>query len=171
MDLTDISVRAKGDYPKIVAAQDDAQTVAILKDLANAIGGELDAILTYNFQSTVADKSFSDVAELFEEIAEVEMIHLSLLMHAITAFGGMPKYESATNAPFNTNAVNYATKLKDILEHDIREEQNAINNYTRAITMVKNQSLKDLFARIIEDEQLHIDALKQVRATVQFLSF
>ena len=170
MEFDDIELRVKQPYPKIEGAVDDPQTVAILKDLANGRDGELCAILTYNFQSTIADKTNEDIGEIFEEIAIVEMHHLGLLMHAICDFGGTPKYDTGNGAPFNTNSVNYSTKLKDMLEIDIREEQGAIASYNNAIKMVKNQSLKDLFARIILDEQKHIEALKQVRAQVQFLS-
>lgn len=171
MDLDDIIVRAKGEYPKIENATDDMQTVAILKDLAFAKEGELAAILTYIFQSTIADKSNSELGELFEEIAIVEMTHLGLLMHAISAFGGVPKYEASNGMAFNSSCVNYNTKLKDMLEQDIKTEQDGINDYNQAIKMVRNESLKNLLARIILDEQKHIEALKQVRATVQFLSY
>lgn len=170
MDLNNILVKAAGDYPQIVDATDDNLTVAILKDLAFSKQGELGAVLTYIFQSTIADKSNSELGELFEEIAITEMAHLGLLMHAITAFGGLPKYETGNGVPFNVNWVNYSTKLKDMLEQNIRGEQIGIDNYNQAIKMVKNQSLKDLFARIILDEQKHIEAQKQVQATVQFLS-
>ncbi len=170
MGFENIELRVKQPYPQIEGATDDLQTVAVLKDLANGRDGELCAILTYIFQSTIADKTNDDIGKIFEEIAIVEMCHLGLLMHAICDFGGTPKYEISSGAPFNINNVNYNTKLKDILDIDIREEQGAIANYTQAIKMVKNQSLKDLFARIILDEQKHIDALKQVRAQVQFLS-
>ena len=171
MDLNNILVKEKKDYPEIENAIDDNQTVAILKDLAFSKQGELAAVLTYIFQSTIADKSNDDLGELFEEIAITEMAHLGLLMHAICAFGGVPKYETSNGVPFNTNWVNYNAKLKDMLEQNIKGEQEAIENYNQAIKMVKNQSLKDLFARIILDEQKHVEALKQVRATVQFLSY
>lgn len=170
MEFLDVELRVNKPYPQIENATDDAQAVAVLKDLANGRDGELTGILTYIFQSTIADKTNADIGEIFEEIAIVEMHHLGLLMHAICSFGGTPKYETSNGAPFNVGGVNYAPKLKDMLEADIREEQTAIANYTQAIKMVKNESLKDLFARIILDEQAHIDALKQIRAQVQFLS-
>lgn len=170
MEILDVDLKVKQPYPQIEGAVDDPQTVAIIKDLATGRDGELCAVLTYIFQSTIADKTNDDIGEIFEEIAIVEMHHLGLLMHAICDFGGTPKYEAGNGAPFNANSVNYNTKLKDILEIDIREEQGAIASYNQAIKMVKNQSLKDLFARIILDEQKHIEALKQIRAKVQFLS-
>ena len=171
MNLQNITVRASGIYPEIVEATDDPQTVAILKDLAFSRESELSAILTYMYQSTIADKTDPDIGKVFEEIGMVEMTHLSLLMHAITSFGGVPKYENSNGVPFNTNYINYTTKLKEMLENNIRGEQNGINNYNHAIRMFKNQSLKDLIARIIQDEQKHVETLKYIRDNVNFLSY
>ena len=170
MNFENIVLRDQSPYPEIEDALDDKQTVAILKDLASGRAGELNGILTYCFQSTIADKTNPDIGEIFEEIAIVEMRHLGLIMHAITKFGGVPRYESANGSPFSTGAINYSTKLKDMLELDIRDEQLAIDSYNQAIRIVKNESLKALLARIILDEQLHIEALKQIRDNIQFLS-
>ena len=57
-----------------------------------------------------------------------------------------------------------------MLENNIRAESVAIENYNMAKDKVKNQSLKDLFARIIEDEERHIEIFKRIRDNVQFMS-
>ena len=98
------------------------------------------------------------------------MIHMDLLMHAVTDFGGVPKYEDSQGNYFSTNCINYTTKLKEMLDHNIRAENMAINNYREAIKRVKNESLKNLFSRIIEDEEQHIKAFQQIRDNVRFLS-
>ena len=36
--------------------------------------------------------------------------------------------------------------------------------------VLENQSLKDLFARIIEDEQRHLEIFKTIRDSVEFMS-
>ena len=45
-----------------------------------------------------------------------------------------------------------------------------IENYNMAISKVKNQSLKDLFKRIVEDEQRHLEIFKRIRDNVEFMS-
>ena len=170
MDFKDLEVKIKQPYPEIIGAQDDAQTVAILKNLAFSRVGELSGVLNYIYQSVVADKTHEEIAQIFEEIGVVEMLHQDMLMYAIRDFGGNPKYEDSQGNFFNTVNLNYSMKLRDMLENNIRAESIAIENYNMAINRVKNQSLKDLFARIIEDEKRHLEIFKRIRDTVEFMS-
>ncbi len=170
MDLDNLELRKHDPYPEIVDANDDKHTVAILKNLATAREGELTAVLQYIYQSVESDKVMEDVGKILEEIAIVEMMHLDMLMHAITDFGGVAKYEDSYGNYFSTNCLNYTIKLKDMLENNIRAENIAIANYTEAIKHVSNNSLKKLFARIIEDEQCHIAIFKYLLNNVKFLS-
>lgn len=170
MDFKDIVVKVDKPYPEIVNAQDDVNTVAILKNLANGRVGETPAVMQYIYQSVVADKTNDEIGEIFEEIGVVEMIHLDMLMHAITMFGGVPKYEDGRSNFFNTSNLQYSIKLKDMLENNIRAETASIENYQMAINNVSNQSLKDLFERIIEDEKRHLSIFKQIKDSVEFMS-
>ena len=170
MDLDNIKVRINKPYPKIVGASVDPMTVNIIKSLASSRLGELTAILEYTYQSVIADKSKEDIGGIFEEIAIVEMTHLDMLMHAITEFGGIPKYEDGAGNIFTSNYINYNTKLKDMLDNNIIAEQRAIEQYRESILRVKNQSLKELFSRIIEDEEQHIKVFKYLKDSVEFLS-
>lgn len=171
MNLDNFQVRVDKKYPEITNAKNDPNTVAILKNLASsANASELLGILTYVFQSVVADKSAEDIAKVLEEISVVEMTHLDMLLHAITEFGGVPKYEDAMGRQFHTNYINYNLRLKDMLDQNIMAETRAIENYSNAINKVSNESLKALFARIIEDEECHIKIFKYLKDSVQFLS-
>ena len=170
MNLENIKVRVDKPYPEITNAKDDFQTVNILKNLANDRNSELRASLQYVYQSVVADKTDEDIATIFEEIGIVEMMHLDMLMHAIEDFGGNPVYEDSFGNMFNSSFVNYTTKLKEMLDNNIRGEQMAIEAYTQAINRVSNESLKQLFMRIIEDEKQHIEVFKTIRNNVKFLS-
>lgn len=170
MNFDDLEVRIKKPYPELLNTGEDMKTVMILKNLASSRAGELAGVMIYIYQSVVADKTNEEIAEIFEEIGVVEMMHLDMLMHAITMFGGIPKYDDAQNNFFNTAGLNYSVKLKDMLENNIRAESVAIENYEMAIKRVENQSLKDLFKRIIEDEQRHIEIFKRIRDNVEFMS-
>ena len=170
MNFDDIEVKINKAYPEIVDAKEDVSTVAILKNLASNRSGEIGGVLQYVYQSVIADKTNQDIAEILEEIGIVEMLHLDMLMHAITLFGGNPKYEDAQGNYFNTANLNYSIKLKDMLENDIRAETIAIENYEMAIKKVMNESLKDLFKRIIEDEKRHLEIFKRIRDSVVFMS-
>lgn len=170
MNFENIQVKINKPYPEISNSKDDLQTVAILKNLANTRAGELRAVLQYVYQSVVADSVEEEIASIFEEIGIVEMMHLDMLMHAITEFGGSPEYNDSQRNAFNSNFLNYTTSLKEMLDNNIQGESVAIENYKQAIMRVDNQSLKDLFARIIEDEEQHIKVFKKIRDSVRFLS-
>lgn len=170
MNLEDIEVRINKPYPEIINAKADRSTVCVLKNLATSRTGELSAILQYIYQSVVADSVMEDIAKIFEEISIVEMMHLEMLMHAITDFGGNPKYEDCQGMGFNVMGVNYSTKLNDMLEANIMGEQYAIEEYGKTINKVDNESLKNLFKRIIEDEERHLEIFKKLKNNIHFLS-
>lgn len=170
MELKDIEIRINKPYPELTNVKEDKSTVAILKNLASSRVGELAGILQYIYQSTIADKTNEDIASIFEEIGVAEMVHLDLLMHAISEFGGVPRYEDSQGNSFSTSTINYSMKLKDMLENNIEDEKFAIENYQLAKSKVANQSLKDLFDRIIEDEKRHLEVFKQIKNNVQFMS-
>ena len=79
MDFNDIKVRIDKPYPEITCASDSPMTVGILKNLAFSRASELSAILQYIYQSVIADKSMSEVADILEEIGIVEMTHMDML--------------------------------------------------------------------------------------------
>ncbi len=168
--MKDIEVRINKPYPEITGACDDSMTVAVLKNLASSRTSELSAVTQYIYQSVIADKTNSEIADILEEIGIVEMTHLDMLMHAITDFGGVPKYEDSRGNAFTTQYTNYTQRLREMLDNNIMAEKNTIEEYESAINKVKNVSLKDLFRRIIEDEQRHIEIFKYLRDSVQFLA-
>lgn len=170
MNFEDLEVRIDKPYPELKDCNEDQATVGILKNLVNAKFGELPAVLNYVYQSVVADKTMEDIARILEEIGIVEMTHQDMLMHAITCFGGIPRYEDSQGNQFTTFNLNYKIKLKDMLEQDISAETMAIENYQQSIKRVKNQSLIKLFERIIEDEKRHIEIFNKIKDNVTFLS-
>ena len=170
MNLDEIKLRTGTPYPEIVDAKACAKCVAVLKNLIAERGGELNSVLQFIYQSTVADSSDADLGELFEEIAITDMEHVGLLMHAIVDFGGDPKYETSNGVAFNANCVRYLTKLKDMLEYNIALIEQAKENYNTATQMVSNVSLKQLLTRIAEDKQKQLEALTYIKNTVKFLS-
>lgn len=170
MELKNILVKSKEPYPKIEDANINPRTVNILKNLMSGQDSELNAVLQYFYQSSISKDMEKEISNILEEISIVEMMHLEILSHAIVDFGGEPRYENGIGQSYNTSAVNYSTRLSKILDVNIAGEERAIENYKKAIDMVNNQSLKNLFLRIIEDEKLHIKVFNYLRDNVRFMS-
>ena len=167
MELKELKVRSNAPYPTITDATNNAKTVRVIKNLMSGYDSELKAVLQYFYQSSLSYKIQPEISKIFEEISVAEMKHMELLSRAIVDFGGDPKYDNGQGYFFNTEAVAYATKLKDILDINIKQEEMAIRDYTNAINMVENQSLKNLFKRIIEDEKIHLDIFTYLRNTIK----
>lgn len=165
----DIKVRADLPYPEIKDANKDMKTVAVLRELLAGRDGELAAVLQYIYQSRIANLSEVEIANIFEEIAIVEMQHTEKLMDAILAFGGNPQYSNSYGQYFSAGYINYSQKLKEMLEANIKGEQDAIKDYSKAVQSVQNSSLKDLFNRIILDEQIHLKIFEKLLNNVKFL--
>lgn len=170
MEKINVKTGLNQSYPEIVNANSDPKTVMILKDLLSSREGEIEGVLQYIYQSRIAKQVDEDIADVLEEVAIVEMEHAELLMDAIIAFGGIPKYDNSKGQQFTASYLNYATNLKQMLDNNIVGEQQALKDYTAAAQMVTNQSLKDLLNRIAEDEQIHLDTFKTLRNAVKFLS-
>lgn len=170
MNFEHLKVRSNTPYPKITGATDNPKIVAILKDLNSGRFGEITAVLQYTYQDIVCGSNSAEIAKIFEEIAIVEMLHSELLGDAIKDFGGNPVYQDGKGQWFSSGYVNYSTKLIEMLDANITAEKKAILDYTNAITMVDNQSLKALLQCIIEDEKLHLQAFKEIKENVKFFS-
>lgn len=170
MNFENLPTKIDLPYPEIIDAIDNKDTVRVIKNLATSRESELTASLQYIYQSVVADNILPQVAEELEEIGVVEMHHLDMLMHAIVEFGGDPTYTDSRGNYFSTQSVYYSRNLKQILDTNIDGEYAAIEAYKRASEMVDNASLKELFARIILDEECHIKIFKYIRESIEFLS-
>ena len=170
MDLKNFLVKSKLPYPEIKDAQLCRKTVAVLKNLMSGQESELTAVLQYFYQSSVSKDIEEEISNVLEEISIVEMMHMEMLSHAIVDFGGEPRYESGMGQTFCANCVDYTGQLRKMLDTNIAGEQKAIENYKRAVDMVDNTSLRELFLRIIEDEKLHIKIFNHIKDNVRFMS-
>jgi bacterioferritin len=170
MEINNIRIKHSEEYPEIINATADARTVMILKDLLSSSQGELEGVLQYFYQSRIANVIDKEISQILEEISIVEMEHAQLLMDAIVAFGGNPKFENSKSQPFSASYLNYSNRLKDILENNIKDEQQAVQNYINASNLVTNNSLSKLLLRIAEDERLHLNTFKTLQNVVEFFS-
>jgi len=150
-------------YPQVKGTHDPA-TVALLKEDYAGAHGELTGILLYIFQQARIEGNQA-LSNALLQIAIVEMMHLDLLVDAITDLGGSPSFDDG-KFYWDASKVNYATSLKDMLAADILAEETAIANYERHATMTNNESVKALLERIIKDERLHLRFFREMAAAL-----
>ena len=155
---------AEGAYPSLKDLQCDAYSARILSSAYATSAGELNASLQYIYHSiNFSCKNDDKRAELLKSIAIAEMIHLNLLGEALIRLGAPPVYSYCPPAHYNfysTKFVAYSRSLRNMIEDDVMGEKYAIYNYERMLPRLKNDTLRTLICRILEDENLHVEALK-----------
>ncbi len=154
---------AEASYPSLKGLTCDPVSVRIISPAYAASASELTAILQYVYHSfNFACRGDRERAELLKSISMAEMMHLDMLGEALINMGAQPIYTAQPPAPYNfysTKYVNYSRTLKNMLEDDIMGERHAIYSYEKMLCRLKNDTLKKLICRILEDENMHLKAL------------
>ncbi len=156
---------ADGPYPSLKGLQTDCLSVRIISPAYATSAGELNAVMQYIYHSlNFACKGDEKTAELLKSIAIAEMIHFDLLGEALIKMGAQPVFTANPPAQYNfysTKFVAYSRTLRNMIEDDIMGEKHAIYGYEKMLARLKNDTLKALISRILEDERLHVGALKE----------
>lgn len=153
-------------YPTTDGICPDACALKIISPAYATSTGELNAILQYVFHSlNFSARGREDQAETLMRIAVAEMHHLELLGKTICALGAQPVYSAQPPSAFNfysAKFVSYSCNLRNMIEDDIMGEKHAIYAYERMICNLKNERVKCIIARILEDEKIHLAALREI---------
>ena len=132
----------------------------VIKVLNDALAQEHACQIRYLSHAAVITGPYSEaVAKRLMEIAEDEEKHAAKLRHRITALGGTPTMEVASEDLFS------ATTLKEILEVNLKEEEKAINFYRSILKVVQEEGeiLFETIEEILQDEQEHKEDLERLK--------
>ena len=144
----------------------DAYSLAVIAPAYASSTGELNAILQYLYHFfNFKHHGLEEYAVTLEGIAIAEMFHLKLLGETITALGSQPIYCQNPPTAFNfysTKFVAYSRNLINMIEDDILDEKHAICQYSKMLKRLRNEQVKAIVSRILEDEKLHLAALKEI---------
>ncbi len=123
-----------------------------LLDLLNkAIAREIGVSIQYMWQHVMAlGMKSPEVKDIFEDIAIVEMKHAEKIAERLFYLGGTP-----TTKP---TPINIGDSLEEMVEYDLRAEDEAIELYTKIIEVASGEedsTTRLLFEEILEDEEEH----------------
>ena len=153
-------------FPTTEGICPDAYSLAVISPAYASSTGELNAILQYLYHYFNFEKQgLNEVAETLESIAIAEMLHLKILGETILALGSQPIYCQYPPTAYNfysAKFVNYSRNLINMIEDDIMDEKHAICQYSKILTRLKNEQVKAIVSRILEDEKLHLETLKGI---------
>lgn len=151
-------------YPRPMVEKENIYYAKLLLDAYAGEVSEESAIHLYLYQGLIENDSNKDFATIISHISYVEMHHLKLLGETIKLLGLKPVCGTLSRDNkitfWSCKNVNYAINLKEMLEIDIKSEVQAVRNYEHLLTIINDKYVKELIARIIEDEQIHINIFK-----------
>jgi bacterioferritin len=130
----------------------------LIERLNYALSLEFAATIQYlNQQCVVVGHDRQDFAPFFATSSSEAHLHAQNLGNKIVALGGIPTIQPA--------AVKQAQSLRQMLEHDLEMEREALEAYVKAWEVAEgNRPLRFWLENIIQEEQLHVDELGKLVA-------
>lgn len=167
MKTSDIKVQYADKLPTVQIVEHNLRDARIIQNDYASVDSETTAIMTYTYQSYVIRQFDNEIADILMKISMVEMRHHKALGNLIVDLGGDPIIGGQGRFWTGRN-VCYARGLKEMLYSDIEAEEKAIEGYKRSIELIQTEGIDALLNAIIEDEQTHITALKEILEYITF---
>lgn len=154
-------------YPEVKVEEKNPYYADLLSQDYAGRTSETTATLLYSYQHFSAFDSNEEFSKIIKEIAIVEMKHLGMLGETIKLLGREPIYKTCEASRgdcvmWSASNIDYSTRLKEMLEVDIREETNAIRIYESHKRLIKDKYIKNMLDRIILDEKRHLEIFKSL---------
>lgn len=151
-------------YPELCNVTPDYKFGRLVYDSYAGSESELTTILSYVFQN-LTNRKTEDVAMFLGIIAKQEMKHLELLGEILVSLGLEPYYMSTYgNKWCSDNVRTNFSSLEEMLSCNIESEKGAIKEYQHLMKIAQNESIKAVLARIIMDEENHVQIFEMLKA-------
>lgn len=135
------------------------QAKSVIDFLNAARARELTAILTYLAQHyELADQDFGKLAKIMKATGIVEMKHAEALGERILFLGGTPSTTPDAAIPKGLS-------IPEMLAADVALEEQAVRMYNEAAAFcaaAPDQVSKDLFEKLLAEEEDHVDTFRKI---------
>ncbi len=129
----------------------------VLQQLNAGLRSELTAIVQYMVQAELqANWGYKQLSEETKKRAIEEMKHAEEFIERIVFFDALPE----VNVPLTPNV---GDAVPQQFEIDLKDEHQAVHDYNEAVrvcTEEKDDGTRDLFTKLIHDEERHTDYLE-----------
>ncbi len=151
-------------YPSTKNLTTDIRSGQIISFAYASLQGELTAILQYTYHAFHLSTFYKEDADVLTSISLAEMKHLGILGESMLKLGVNPRFVQFPNSNsfYDTSCVSQAIAPQKMLMDDIQGEMNAITEYKKMLFVLKNEDVAAIIQRIILDEQLHLETLKNM---------
>lgn len=137
---------------------------AVIQQLNLALSSELSAIAQYMVQAEMCQNwGYNRLGGLTKKRAIEEMHHAEGLIERILFLDGVPQVAVALQPKIGKN-------VKEHLEIDLQDEKDAVVQYNQAVKICVSEAdegSRELFKRMIEDEERHVDFLEAQLQSIQ----
>jgi bacterioferritin len=128
----------------------------VIEHLNQALRDELTAINQYFLHAEMSENwGYKKYSKYIKRQSIDEMKHAELLMERIIFLDGMPKMDSMD--------LTIGKSVKEMIESDLNLEHGAVASYNESIRVCVEKGdngSRDLFMRLLKDEEGHVDWLE-----------
>jgi len=128
----------------------------VLEQLNKALQDELTAINQYFLHAEMAENwGYSKYSKYIKKQSIDEMRHAEALMERILFLDGTPSMEPL--------GLTIGRNVKEMIESDLKLELGAVASYNESIRICvenKDNGSRDLFVKLLKDEEGHVDWLE-----------
>jgi len=139
---------------------------AVLKELNSALSSELTAIVQYMVQAEMCDNwGYKRLGATAKGRAIEEMKHAETLIERIIFLDGTP----VVGVPLKPQA---GVNVKSQFEIDLKDERDAVVQYNNANRICRDNGdngTRELFEKLLHDEERHVDYLETQLSMIEGL--
>jgi bacterioferritin (cytochrome b1) len=130
----------------------------LLNGLNEQLNREVTTFLRYMLQAaSIKGAQWHSVRDMYQQEVTDEVEHAQYLTDQIVMLGGVPKLQPNLSPP--------PTDVREMLSHDIQEEQTDVQNYTRLAGLAEKEGLFALKMQMEEqaaDEDSHRQEMQRL---------
>lgn len=152
-------------YPPLKTERPNPEYAAQMLANAASCSSEMTAVSMYLYDSLVLSENAAEISHIFKKMAVVEMHHLDIFLNLAFLLGADPRLWSQSGSRpcyWSPACSRYLCKTVPILENSLRSEQDTILQYRSQACQIRDAYIADLLNRIILDEQIHVQILKEL---------
>jgi bacterioferritin len=129
----------------------------VIAELNSALKEELTAISQYFLHAEMCENwKYSKLADYIKKQSIDEMKHAEILIERILFLDGTPNMTELLH-------INVGRNVKEQLESDLKLEVNAVAMYNASVRIARDEgdnASRELFERLLKDEEEHVDWLE-----------
>jgi bacterioferritin len=130
----------------------------MLSGLNDQLNREVTTFLRYMLQTaSIKGAQWQNVRAMYQQEVTDEVGHAQYLADQIVMLGGVPKLQPDLSPP--------PADIREMLTHDVREEQTDVQNYTRLAALAEKEGLFALKMKMEEqaaDEDSHRQEMQRL---------